>query len=124
MPETQQLFLFVEVVYHAPEFAAGGGHEKVHAATVEMLFGFNTPQAVTYGGLKDLYRWVDEQHYDFEKNQHLSTALFDKGERLYFSKSSPINIKITTQDHLALFEAFLIKDNQYKSGEEKDMNHA
>jgi hypothetical protein len=42
LPGTEQFFLFVKMVYHAPQFAAGGGHEEVYAPAVTMLFGFSS----------------------------------------------------------------------------------
>ena len=72
----------------------------------ELIFGLNTPQAVRYGKVLELYKRVEREGYDLNAHTHMSTLMFDMGERLYFSKSSPINIKITTMDDIELFEAY------------------
>lgn len=72
-----------------------------------LIFGLMTPQAVQYGKLVDLYQRADDRGYDFHNRQHLSTLMSDMGERMFFAKSSPLNIKITTQDDLALVSAYL-----------------
>ena len=78
----------------------------------EVLFGLNTPQAVRYGTIKDLYRRAEDDGYDLRERPHMSTLLFDYGVRVFFSESTPINIKITTQDDLKLLKAFLLMQRQ------------
>jgi 2-C-methyl-D-erythritol 4-phosphate cytidylyltransferase len=74
----------------------------------DLVFALNTPQAILLGRLRNLYKQADSQGYDFMSRQHLSTLLFDMGETLHFSKSSPLNIKITTRDDLKLCEGYLL----------------
>jgi 2-C-methyl-D-erythritol 4-phosphate cytidylyltransferase len=73
----------------------------------EQIFGLNTPQAVRYGTLVKLYREAHESGYDFDERPHLSTLMFDMHQSVYYSKSSPVNIKITTQQDFDLCEAYL-----------------
>ena len=78
----------------------------------ELIYGLNTPQAVRYGKALELYRRAEAEGYDLQTRTHMSTLLLDMNERLYFSKSSPINIKITTLDDVELFKAFVYMNNQ------------
>jgi 2-C-methyl-D-erythritol 4-phosphate cytidylyltransferase len=71
----------------------------------KIIFGLNTPQSFQYGYLYDLYEKAEKEKIDFHKFQHISTLMLFKGEKLYFSKSSPLNIKITTKEDIVLFES-------------------
>jgi 2-C-methyl-D-erythritol 4-phosphate cytidylyltransferase len=74
----------------------------------EIIYGLNTPQAVRYGKVLELYQRAEMERYDLHGRTHLSTLMLDMHERLFFSKSSPINIKITTREELELFKAYLL----------------
>lgn len=73
----------------------------------ELIYGLMTPQAVRYGKILELYRNAEAKGYDLNARTHLSTLLLDMGERIYFSKSSSVNIKITTMDDVDLLNALL-----------------
>jgi len=74
----------------------------------DLIFGLNTPQTHYYGKLLEIYEKAKKDNFDINSQPHLSSLMFAYGEKLYFSKSSSLNIKITTQDDLKLFEALLI----------------
>jgi len=86
----------------------------------EKIWALNTPQAVRYQTILDLYREAEAEGFDIQGRTHLSTLMFDKGQRLYFSLASPINIKITDPDDTELFRAFVVMRQQddMKQGEE------
>ena len=73
----------------------------------ESVYALNTPQAVRYGKVLELYERAALEGHDLEQRTHLSTLMLDMKERIFFSKSSPINIKITTMEDVELFRAFL-----------------
>jgi len=75
----------------------------------DLVFGLNTPQTHHYGKLLEIYEKAEKDNFDINSEPHLSSIMFAYGEKLYFSKSSPLNIKITTQDDMRLFEALLIQ---------------
>jgi 2-C-methyl-D-erythritol 4-phosphate cytidylyltransferase len=74
----------------------------------ELIFALNTPQAVRYGKVLELYLRAEREGYDIFTRTHLSTLMLDMHERLFFSKSSPINIKITTMDDIELLKTYLL----------------
>jgi len=78
----------------------------------DVIFGLNTPQAVQYGKVLELYERAEREGYDLFSRPHLSTLMFDMGERLFFSKSSSMNIKVTTMDDIRLLKAYLSMNNQ------------
>jgi len=83
----------------------------------ELIYGLNTPQAIRYGKILDLYKQAERDLYDLNTHTHMSTLLLDMNERLYFSMSSPLNIKITTMEDVELFEAYIfMKEEKAKRG--------
>ena len=74
----------------------------------ESIYGLNMPHAVRYGKVLQMYRRAESEGYDLRARTHLSTMFFDMKEKVHFSKSSPINIKITTREDMELFEAYLL----------------
>ncbi|MCL1879620.1 MAG: 2-C-methyl-D-erythritol 4-phosphate cytidylyltransferase [Actinomycetia bacterium] len=86
--------------------ADGGAHSETPLDR-DLIWGLNTPQAVLLGKLRELFARAKESGYDLYACQHLSTLLFDFGERVHFSRHSPINIKITTREDLALCDAYI-----------------
>jgi 2-C-methyl-D-erythritol 4-phosphate cytidylyltransferase len=74
----------------------------------EKIYGLNTPQAVRYGKVLKLYQRAEREGYDLHSRTHLSTLMLDMSEKLYFSKSSPVNIKITTMEDVELLKAYLM----------------
>ena len=76
----------------------------------EVVFGLNTPQTNYFGKLFDIYQKAECDGFDINSEPHLSTLMLAYGEKLYFSKSTSLNIKITTQDDLKLFEALLLTE--------------
>lgn len=62
-----------------------------------------TPQAYPYGKLV----WAQEQakQRGIQDTVYINTLLLELGEKLYFSKGSSKNIKITTLDDLDIFNA-------------------
>lgn len=74
----------------------------------ETITGLNTPQTFRFGDLLDDYDRAEEGGYLDELEPHTTSLLYRHGKRLYFSKGSQMNVKITTRDDLELLEAYCI----------------
>lgn len=64
-----------------------------------------TPQAYRYGKTKWAYEEADRQ--GIEGEVYINTLMLRLGERVYFSKGTEKNVKITTMDDLEVFKALL-----------------
>ncbi len=78
----------------------------------ETITGLNTPQTFHFGELIDLYDRAEEEGILADLEPHTTSVYYHYGKPLYFSKGSQLNIKITNQDDLDLFEAFCIMKEQ------------
>ncbi|HCT91289.1 MAG TPA: 2-C-methyl-D-erythritol 4-phosphate cytidylyltransferase [Lachnospiraceae bacterium] len=64
-----------------------------------------TPQAYRYG--KALWAYEEAERRDIHGEVYANTLMLHLGERVYFSRGSEKNVKITTMDDLELFKALL-----------------
>lgn len=78
----------------------------------ETITGLNTPQTFRFGEILGLYDMATEEGILEELEPHTTSVYYHYGKPLYFSKGSQLNIKITNQDDLDLFEAFCIMKEQ------------
>lgn len=78
----------------------------------ETITGLNTPQTFHFGEILGLYDMATEEGILEELEPHTTSVYYHYGKPLYFSKGSQLNIKITNQDDLDLFEAFCIMKEQ------------
>lgn len=77
----------------------------------------NTPHAFQYGFLVDMYREAVETGVIDTVEPHTTTLMYAMGKKIYFSKGSQDNIKITTKDDLEMFEGYVL-EQQRKSKED------
>lgn len=76
----------------------------------------NTPHAFQYGFLVDMYKEAVETGIIDTVEPHTTTLMYALGKKIYFSKGSQDNIKITTKDDLEMFEGYVL-EQQRKSKE-------
>ena len=74
----------------------------------ETITGLNTPQTFRFGEIIGLYDRAEAEGILESLEPHTSSVYYHYGRTLYFSKGSQLNIKITNQDDLDLFEAYCI----------------
>ena len=74
----------------------------------ETITGLNTPQTFHFGELFGLYAQAEKDGILETLEPHTTSVYYHYGKPLYFSKGSQLNIKITNQDDLDLFEAYCI----------------
>lgn len=74
----------------------------------ETLIGLNTPQTYRLGELLELYERAEREGILEELEPHTTSLFYHYNRKLYFSKGYQLNIKITTQEDLDLFEAFCL----------------
>lgn len=76
----------------------------------ETLRRVSTPQAYKFGRLDSAYHEAFEKEIGIFGSSYTNTMMVELGERLYFAAGSDKNIKLTTQDDLELFKAYLKAD--------------
>ena len=84
------------------------GHDR------ERVVGLNCPQSFQFDYLLDLYDEGKERDVLDKIDPHTTTLMAALGRRLYFSKGSTANIKITTPDDLRLFQGWLLTEGLNK----------
>lgn len=70
----------------------------------------NSPQALRYGCARWLYEEGARSSLLGKVEPHITSLMFAMGERVWFSKGSTANIKITTADDLRLFRGWVLAD--------------
>ena len=99
-----------------PCYLCMGSHDTDEYSTKsvlrETITGLNTPQTFHFGELIGLYDRAEEEGILEELEPHTTSVYYHYKRPLYFSKGSQLNIKITNQDDLDLFEAFCIMKEQ------------
>lgn len=73
----------------------------------EKLRILQTPQAYKYRLIFEIYKKAFLENRGLHDSSYANTLMADMGEMLYFSKGSTKNIKITSQDDIAIFKAML-----------------
>ena len=73
----------------------------------------STPQAYQFGKLDAAYHTAFEKKIGIYGSSYTNTMMVELGERLYFAAGSDKNIKLTTQEDLEIFKAY-IKSEQNK----------
>ena len=76
----------------------------------ETLRRVATPQAYRFDLLDSKYHEAFEKKVGIYGSHYTNTMMVELGVRLYFAKGSDKNIKLTTEDDLALFKAYLESD--------------
>ena len=87
--------------------------EYINRDTIAVM---NTPHAFQYGFLVDMYKEAVETGIIDTVEPHTTTLMYAMGKKIYFSKGSQDNIKITTKDDLEMFEGYVL-EQQRKSQE-------
>ncbi len=87
--------------------------EYINRDTIAVM---NTPHAFQYGFLVDMYKEAVETGIIDTVEPHTTTLMYAMGKKIYFSKGSQDNIKITTKDDLEMFEGYIL-EQQRKSAE-------
>ena len=73
----------------------------------ERLMRVSTPQAYKFKTLYEAYKQAFENKIGIYGSSYTNTMWVELGNKLYFSKGSDKNIKITTKDDIRLFKAYL-----------------
>ena len=76
----------------------------------------NSPQALRFSYAKWLYEEGARRGLLDEVEPHTTSLMFAMGERVWFSKGSTANIKITTPDDLRLFEGWVLAGEEAAQG--------
>lgn len=82
----------------------------------ETLKILQTPQAYKFGKITSSYEKAFSESIGISPSSYANTMMAELGEKLFFSKGSSKNIKITTKDDIEIFKSMLItqKDNWLK----------
>lgn len=87
--------------------------EYINRDTIAVM---NSPHAFRYGFIYELYNEAVETGIIDTVEPHTTTLMYAMKKRIYFSKGSQTNIKITTKEDLTLFEGYVL-EQQRKSSE-------
>ena len=82
----------------------------------ETIAVMNSPHAFKYGFIDDLYKNAIETGTIDTVEPHTTTLMYAMGKKIFFSKGSQNNIKITKREDLELFEGYVL-EQQRKSQE-------
>lgn len=74
----------------------------------EQLIGLNTPQSFKFSEIFNIYRKAVDENILDKIELHTTSLMYEYGKRIYFSKGSQHNIKITTSKDLDLFEGYVL----------------
>ena len=86
----------------------------------ENLKGFANPWAFRYGEVYEAYKTAEERDMLKELEPHTTSLYFALGKKLYFSKTTSLNLKITTKEDLDIFEGYLLlQEKRNREGERK-----
>lgn len=89
--------------------------------TRETIKGFSNPWSFRFGALCDIYEEAQRRGILDELEPHTTSVYFALGKRLWFSKSSGHNFKITTKEDLERFEGLLLlKQKRISEGKQVD----
>lgn len=75
----------------------------------------NTPHAFKYGFIVDMYKEAVETGVINTVEPHTTTLMYAMGKKIYFSKGSQSNIKITNKEDLSLFEGYVLEQQRNNS---------
>ena len=105
-------------VSETPCLLCMGSHDTDEYSTKsvlrETITGLNTPQTFHFGEILALYDRAEAEGILEELEPHTTSVYYHYQKPLYFSKGSQLNIKITNQDDLDLFEAYCIMKERRK----------
>lgn len=87
--------------------------EYINRDTIAVM---NSPHAFKYGFIDDLYKEALATGVIDTVEPHTTTLMYAMGKKVYFSKGSQNNIKITRKEDLELFEGYVL-EQQRKSNE-------
>ena len=76
------------------------------------MMGLNSPQSFQYAELRSLYDEGFEKGIFDKIDPHTTSLMAALGKRLYFSKGSSMNIKITSPEDVRLFNAYLLSKSE------------
>ena len=65
------------------------------------------PLGYKYGEVLNIYKKAYQEQKGIKGNVYADTLYVDYGKKVYFSKGSRKNIKITTQEDIDIFKAYL-----------------
>ncbi len=98
--------------YNEQIFVADDEMSTVQYIPRETLRRVSTPQAYKFGKLDWAYHEAFEKKIGIYGSAYTNTMMVELGERLYFAAGSDKNIKLTTQDDLEFFKAYLRSKDQ------------
>lgn len=87
---------------------SGDGESTSEFVDRDKVMCLNSPQALRFGYAKWLYEEGARRGLLGKVEPHTTSLMFAMGERVWFSKGSTANIKITTADDLRLFKGWVL----------------
>ena len=88
------------------------GDKSLNWVDRDKIIVFNAPQCFKFSYVTQLYDEAIEKDLIDKVEPHTTTLMYLMGREIYFSKSNQLNIKMTTQDDLDLFEGYVLMKKQ------------
>lgn len=99
-----------------PFFLIVGTNDGDHSANWvdrDSIMMLNAPQSFRYDYVRDFYREAEDRNLIGSVEPHTTTLMYKMERKIYFSKGSQLNIKITTKEDLHLFRGYLNASKRY-----------
>ena len=100
--------------YNEQIFVASDAESTTAYVPRETIRRVSTPQAYRFRLLDDKYHEAFEKEIGIYGSSYTNTMMVELGERLYVAAGSDRNIKLTTQDDLELFKAYVQSGRSYR----------
>lgn len=97
-------------VYLAATLGDGSGTSEF--LDRDKIMCLNSPQAIRFGYAKWIYEEGARRGLLETVEPHTTSLMFALGQRIWFSKGSTANIKITTRDDLRLFKGWVLAQQE------------
>lgn len=91
---------------------SGDGEGTTEFLDRDKIMCLNSPQAIRFGYAKWIYEEGARRGLLDKVEPHTTSLMFALGERVWFSKGSTANIKITTKDDLRLFKGWVLAERE------------
>lgn len=97
--------------------SAGDGESTTKFLDRDKIMVLNAPQALRYGYARWVYTEGKRRGLVDKVEPHTTSLMFALGERVWLSKGSTSNIKITTPDDLRMFEGWVLYERRHAEDE-------
>ncbi len=93
------------------------GDYSIEGIDRDTFMVMNAPQCFKYSYILQLYEEAEQTGIINLVEPHTTTLMYSMGRKIYFSKGSQVNIKITTKEDLDLFLGYVLAQKSKNEGQ-------